>query len=177
MLLKTKSPPFALLPQQLVNETMKENRANDTVQSGIQCLMAKTGRHKHKGTSIRDEMVFDAQTYLIAIDTGCSFCITNDDRHFVGEVETIAITVSGIGGKQVTANKKGTVKWSYLNDDGCVYDHYIPNTYFNKESPYCLFSPQHVAQMAGDDYPEPNGTCVTTYADSVVMMWDQRKQT
>jgi hypothetical protein len=70
---------------------MEENRATNTVQPVLQCLMAKTGLHKHKGTSIRDEMVFDAQTYLIAIDTGCSFCITNDDRHFVGEVETIAI--------------------------------------------------------------------------------------
>jgi hypothetical protein len=39
-----------------------------------------------------------------------------------------------------------------------------------------LLSPQHVAPMAGDDYPEPNGTCVTTYADSVVLMWDLRQQ-
>jgi hypothetical protein len=153
---------------------MEENRANDTVRSEIHCLMAKTGRHK--GTNIHDEMVFDAQTYLMAIDTGCSFCITNDDRHFVGEVETIAIKVNGIGGKQVIANKRGTVKLSYLNDDGYVYDHYIPNTYYNKESPYCLYSPQHVAQMASDNYPDQNGTCVTTYADSLVMRWDQRRQ-
>jgi hypothetical protein len=136
--------------------------------------MARTVRSTNR--NIRDEMVFDAQTYLIAIDTGCSFCITNDDRHFVGEVETVEMTVKGIGGKQVTANKKGTVKWSYLNDEGYVYDHYIPNTYYNKESPYCLYSPQHVAQMASDDYPDRNGTYITTYAETLVMTWDQLRQ-
>jgi hypothetical protein len=137
--------------------------------------MAKMGGQAKK-RNIRDEMVFDAQTYLIAIDTGCSFCITNDDRHFVGDVETVEMKVNGIGGKQVVANKKGTVRWSYLNDDGCVYDHYIPNTYYNKASPYCLLSPQHVAQMANDHYPNRDGTCITTYADTLVMMWDQGKQ-
>jgi hypothetical protein len=124
-------------------------------------------------TNIHDEMVFDAQTYLMAIDTGCSFCITNDDRHFVGEVETINTKVNGIGGKQVTVNKRGTVRWTYLNDDGCIYECFIPHTYYNKESSYCLFSPQHVAQMASDDYPDRNGTFVTTYADTLVMTWDQ----
>jgi Reverse transcriptase (RNA-dependent DNA polymerase) len=140
----------------------------------ITCLMAKLAQQKKR--NIRDEMVFDAQTYLIAIDTGCSFCITNDDRHFVGEVETVEVKVNGIGGKQVTANKRGTVRWSYLNDEGCVYDHYIPNTYYNKESPYCLLSPQHVAQMANDHYPDRNGTCITTYSDTLVMMWEQGQQ-
>jgi hypothetical protein len=81
------------------------------------------------------------------------------------------------GGKQVTVSKRGTVKWSYLNDDGCVHDQYIPNTYYNKESPYCLFSPQHVAQLASDDYPDRNGTCDITYADSLVLMWEQKRQT
>jgi hypothetical protein len=124
----------------------EENRAFYKEPTSMICLMANT-KMKKKGMNIHDEMVFDGQTYLMAVDTGCSFCITNDDRHFVGEVETVSMNVKGIGGKQVVANKKGTVKWSYLNDDGCVHDQYIPNTYYNKESPYCLYSPQHVAQM------------------------------
>jgi hypothetical protein len=94
----------------------------------------------------------------------------------VGEVETIAIKVNGIGGKQVIANKRGTVRWSYLNDNGCVYEHLILNTYYNKESPYCLLSPQHVAQMANDHYPDRDGTCITTYADTLVLAWEQRTQ-
>jgi hypothetical protein len=94
----------------------------------------------------------------------------------VGEIESVSMTVKGIGGKQIMANKKGTVKWSYLNDDGCIHDQYIPNTYYNKESPYCLYSPQHVAQIARDDNPNDDGTCVITYADKLILLWEQRTQ-
>jgi hypothetical protein len=153
----------------------KKNRAYERKPYEITCLMAKAGNKK--GITIHDEMVFDGQTYLMAIDTGCSFCITNDDRHFVGEPEIINTKVKGVGGKQVIVNKRGTVKWTYLNDEGCVHEQYIPNTYYNKESPYCLYSPQHVAQVASDNYPETNGTCVITYADSLVLMWEQKTQT
>jgi hypothetical protein len=76
----------------------------------------------------------------------------------------------------VTASKKGTVKWSYLNDDGCVHEQYIPNTHYNKESPFCLYSPQHVAQIANDHYPNRNGTCSVTYADTLELQWDQLSQ-
>jgi hypothetical protein len=96
--------------------------------------------------------------------------------NIVGEIETVSMTVKGIGGKQVVANKKGTVKWSYLNDDSCVHDQYIPNTYFNKESPYCLYSPQHVAQIASNDDPNEDNTCVITYAEKLVLLWEQGTQ-
>jgi hypothetical protein len=135
------------------------------------------GKYKEeKRKNVHDEMVFDGQTYLMAIDTGCSYCITNDERHFVGDTKTVNMKVKGIGGKQVIVQKQGTVKWSYLNDDGCVHDQYIPNTYLNEESPYCLFSPQHVAQMVSNHYLDRDGTCVVTNADTLVLMWEQKTQ-
>jgi hypothetical protein len=178
-LLNTTTSRIALLPQIGPKENniadtgnQEENRAPEEEPASMVSFMAK----KRKGISIHDEMVFDGQTFLMAIDTGCSYCITNDDSHFVGEIETVSMTVKGIGGKQVVANKKGTVKWSYLNDDGCVHDQYIPNTYFNKESPYCLYSPQHVALIASNDDPNEDSTCVITYAEKLVLLWEQGTQ-
>ena len=123
---------------------------------------------------MEEMMTFDADAYTMVIDNACSYCITNDTRHYVGTPQKINIPVKGIGGKSVSATLKGTVKWSYTNDNGQVHDEYIPNTYYHKDSPYCLYSPQHVAQVANDNFPNKNGTSCTTFADEMQLIWDQR---
>lgn len=125
---------------------------------------------------VEEMMTFDSDAYTMVIDNACSYCITNDTRHYIDTPEKIDIPVKGIGGKSVSATLKGTVKWSYTNDNGQVHDEYIPNTYYHKHSPYCLYSPQHVAQVANDNFPTKNGTSCTTFADEMELVWDQRTQ-
>jgi hypothetical protein len=129
------------------------------------------------GTSRTDTRPsFAADTFTIVIDNACSYCITNDVKHYVEPPTSINVPVKGIGGKQVTATLRGTVKWSFTNDQGQVHDEYIPNTYYHQTSPYCLYSPQHVAQIADDNYPVKNGTSCTTYATEMELVCDQRTQ-
>jgi hypothetical protein len=138
------------------------------------CCMMATNRRPH--VTPKTERAFEANIYDIAIDSACSYCITNDMQHFVGDIEQVNVAVKGIGGKVVSATLKGTVKWSFANDEGIVHDEYIPNTYYNAESPYCLYSPQHVAQSTNDHHPERNGTYCVTYADTLELHWNQRTQ-
>ena len=145
-------------------------------QSGdMVCMMAhqqSTVKRDYPGEGAR----YDSDSFLIVIDNACSFCITNDKRHFVGQPETIDIQVRGIGGKRVTATLRGTVRWCIPNDDGEIHEELIPNTYFQEQAAYCLYSPQHVAQVANDNFPFPIGTYCATYADSVELYWDQRTE-
>ena len=76
----------------------------------------------------------------------------------------------------MTATLKGTVSWSVANDNGEVHEELIPNTHYNEGSPYCLYSPQHIAQIAKDNYPVNHGTYAATHDDSVELFWNQRTE-
>jgi hypothetical protein len=140
------------------------------------CGMVATNQRARNAIP-RAERAFEANAYDMAIDSACSYCITNDLRHFIGDVQRVNVAVKGISGKQVLATMKGTVRWSFANDEGQVHDEFIPNTYHNESLPYCLYSPQHVAQVSNDHHPIRNGTCCITYADMLELHLDQRKQT
>jgi hypothetical protein len=49
--------------------------------------------------------------------------------------------------------------------------------YYNADCPYCLYSPQHVARVANDNYPKRRGTYAIAYDDCMELIWDQRRQT
>jgi hypothetical protein len=115
--------------------------------------------------------------FQMVVDPGCSYCMTNDKSHFVSDVRAVSTKVTGISGHHVQATLRGTVKWSFKNDLGQLHDEYITNVYYNSECPYCLYSPQHVAQIAKDNHPVPKGTYSVFYDDSMELVWDQRSQT
>ena len=123
----------------------------------------------------RKDQPYDTDSFLIAIDTGCSYCMTNSKAHFVGKTEPIRLRVKGIGGEG-TATMKGTVVWSVTNDEGQIQELRIPNTYYNKDAPYCLLSPQHMAQATKDDHPMEHGTYCVTNSGSVTLFWKQATQ-
>ena len=124
----------------------------------------------------RRQTKFDNESFTMVIDNACSYCITNDLKHFVYPPEDVSTPVKGIGGIKICATKKGVVQWSFANDQGQVHDELIPNTYYHKDSPYCLYSPQHVAQVANDNIPEADGTYCITYPHRTELYWDQRTQ-
>ena len=73
-------------------------------------------------------------------------------------------------GGEVTATRKGTVAWAFTNDEGEVYQEKIPNTHFDANAPYCLYSPQHVAQVMDDNFPTKQSTYCVTHDDSVTLL-------
>jgi hypothetical protein len=117
-------------------------------------------------TAVEDHR-YDSDSFLIAIDNCSSRCITNSLDDYIGQPTKVNVRVSGIGGA-VTANYKGTVKWSIEDDDGRVHTWLIPDTYYNKSTPYRLLSPQHWAQTQRDD----RGTWAATYYDAVNLFWE-----
>jgi hypothetical protein len=151
--------------------------SDDDMDDDPTCFVAQASRDSSEQKKASDEGArYDSDSFLIVIDNGCSYCITNDVSHFVGTPEQIKISVKGIGGQKVVATLKGTVKWAIPNDDGEIHDELIPNTFYHAESPYCLYSPQHVAQVANDNFPERHGTYCATFDDSVELYWDQRTE-
>ena len=120
--------------------------------------------------------IFDGDMFDMVIDSGCSYCITNDINHFIETPEQTNVAVKGIGGQVVKATMKGTVRWSFANDNGQIHDEYIHHTYYNADCSYCLYSPQHIAQQANDHHPKKNGTYSVTYADHMELYWDQGTQ-
>jgi Reverse transcriptase (RNA-dependent DNA polymerase)/GAG-pre-integrase domain len=119
---------------------------------------------------------FDSDSKLMAIDNCCSKCITNDLHDYIEPPLEVNTRVQGVGGT-ITATLCGTVRWTIEDDNGVVHYQTIPGTYYNPNSEYKLYSPQHVAQVYKDHYPKPHGTWCATYNDSVVLQWDQCKFT
>jgi hypothetical protein len=112
----------------------------------------------------------DSDSFLIAIDNCCSRCITNSLEDFVSTPSTMTTSVRGLGAN-VDMTRIGTVKWSMLDNNGVNTDFVIPNVYYNANTPYRLFSPQHVAQEL--KRVDPCQTLSSTmHFDRVVITWD-----
>jgi hypothetical protein len=70
----------------------------------------------HSGCQQQD-MGYDSDSYWMAIDNCCSACISNCIDDFEGPTKAMVARVKGIGGVQVMATRKGTLKWSNADDD------------------------------------------------------------
>ena len=108
----------------------------------------------------------------MAVDNCCSACISNCIDDFVGPTREIIAKVKGIGGVQVLATRKGTLKWNLMDDDGKVHTFLIKDSFYHENSPYRLLSPQHLAQACYDD---DRGTWCGTYRNCVELHWDNDK--
>ena len=111
-------------------------------------------------------MVFDSDSYLIALDTGASGCMSNYENDFVpGTLVKVKKDITGLG--TVTAVMMGTLKWAFEDDDGTVDEFKIPESYYVPNLPVRLLSPQHWAQT------NPNrGAHSDCNGERVTMEWD-----
>ena len=119
----------------------------------------------------RDPMVFDSDSFNLTVDNCSSASVTNDLRDFIEPPRTSRTRIIGVTGVS-SATKVGTVRWRTEDDDGLAHSILLPNTYYAREAPYKLLSPQHWSQVADDNTPEQYGTWCATYADSIVQDWD-----
>jgi len=122
----------------------------------------------------REPLVFDTGSFNLTVDNCASASVTNDLKDYVNPPRKSRTRIVGINGVS-TATMVGTVRWHVEDDDGIVHAIVLPNTYYARDAPYKLLSPQHWSQVADDNTPAKHGTWCATYADAIVLEWNQRK--
>ena len=100
--------------------------------------------------------------------------MTNDITDFIGTPTKVRVRVKGISGK-LQAGHKGTVRWNIEDDQGVKHTLDIPDTFFIKELPIRLLSPQHLAQTLESGEVTKDGTICETFARKVVLKWKDRQ--
>ena len=121
------------------NEPFRVLDYDSPTESEIICMMA---RRVSSGKRMPKEGArYDSNSFLMVIDNGCSYRITNDKSHFVGTPEERNVRIKGFGGHQVSISLVGTVSWTIPNGDGEPHEDLIPNTHYSETSQYCLYSP------------------------------------
>jgi len=116
---------------------------------------------------------FDTDAKPVGIDNRASACMSDNRSLFTGPLIDVNRRVKGVGGALIGGVKMGTMKLSWLDDNGCGHTFEIPRSYFVPQLGTTLLSPQHWAQQMKDNKPAPRGTWCTTYGDAVILHWNQ----
>ena len=116
---------------------------------------------------------FDIDSSAIGIDNRASDCFSHVSTDFVGPLRDSNRIVKGFGGSKTSSVKIGMLKWTWLDNQGKSWTHYIPNSYYYQSGGVCLLSLQHFAQQTGDAL----GTGTTTNGKQVTLHWHQNKVT
>ena len=97
---------------------------------------------------------FDAESVPIRVDNCCSKCITNDIKDLVPtSIKKTTKRIRGFRGEECAATCRGTIRWSWDDDQGLQHVFLIPNSYFVPQAMSRLLCPQHWAQEAADHSP------------------------
>ena len=86
-------------------------------------------------------MVFNTNSIPILIDSGASYCMTNDRQDFLDDPIPITTNIQGLGDSQATM--RGTIRYSLSDDSGCVTSFLIKDCYLVPMLPIRIFSLQH----------------------------------
>jgi hypothetical protein len=133
-------------------------------------IVAMKARKGNK--NISNKVQFDSDSKRILTDNCASYSISRDKEDFVGDLQPVRRQIRGIGGTLGDV-QKGSIIWWIEDDDGCPHKIILPGSLYIPTLPSRLLSPQHWAQVAHDEYPIPNGTHCITYADRIVLKWNQ----
>jgi len=138
---KRRSPP---------KSRRKWNNINKLQARGQRLIIVNESRTKKKKLSSRT-VLFDSDAKAIGIDNRCSACISHDINDFVGPVLKSNKVISAFGDRQQMKVYKGTIAWSWTDDDGLQTKFRIPNSYYVPEGKSRLLSPQHWASVQPKD--------------------------
>jgi hypothetical protein len=125
-------------------------------------------------TPVSPPIRLDTDSHTLIIDNGCSSSITNCIDDYVSPPWRVRANIEGYSGS-TSATHVGTVRWKIEDDLGCTHSILLPNTYYSPHGKHRFLCPQHWVQSANDNHPYPNGTWCATYADSIVLYWDQQQ--
>jgi Reverse transcriptase (RNA-dependent DNA polymerase) len=129
-------------------------------------------------TSQQQISLFDTDSVPIKVDNCCTCTMSPHIGDFVGLMTPVkGKSVQGIGGTSSAILNQGTIKWRIADDEGTTRTILVPNSYHVPMVRTRLLSPQHWAQQCMDDTPNRKGTWCATYADRIVLQWNQRKFT
>ncbi len=97
-------------------------------------------------TKIRSNVItFDSDSAPVGIDNRCSACISHVPEDFIGDLVDTDRTIRGFAGTKTSGVKIGTLRWSWLDDQGIEHTFNIPKSYFVPQGKVRLLSPQHWA--------------------------------
>lgn len=112
----------------------------------------------------------DTDSKLVLVDNCASASISHDTADFISPLVPSNHKIKGFGGI-VTDLLVGTIKWQIEDDEGQVHDVVLPNSYYAKNAPIRLLSPQHWSQTATDS----KGTWCATHHNKLILYWKQEK--
>ncbi|MEL7340382.1 MAG: hypothetical protein AAGM67_07855, partial [Bacteroidota bacterium] len=131
--------------------------------------------YQAKSTESYDNLILvDSDSKTVGIDNRCSACISCDLEDFEGDVHDTNVSIKGFGGVLDTAVKKGTIKWTWTNNQGVPHTFRIPNSYYVPHPKHRLLSPQHWAQTQKDKVP--GGTGCDTTSKACKLYWNGKKE-
>ena len=122
-------------------------------------------------STIKAHQITPLNTYssTIGIDNRASGCFPHVSTDFVAPLRDSNRIMKGCGGYDTSSIKIGTIKWTWLDDEGKSWTHYIPNSFYCESGGVRLLSPQHFAQQTGN----PLGTGTTTNGHQLTLYWQQ----
>ena len=120
----------------------------------------------------RKAILWDSDGQQLMVDNGASASITPYLTDFIQSPQAINSKVKGIGG-HAQAMYKGMLQWKIQDDQGLTHQFMLPNSCFIMSAPLCILCPQHLAQVAQDNFPLPMGTGEVTGDKYIQLFWDQ----
>ena len=79
-------------------------------------------------TAAQNHASFDTDSYPKRFNNRYSVWSSHKAKDIIGELVDCNITIKGFGGNRKTNIKMGTVKWSWIDDEGMVTTPRIPNS-------------------------------------------------
>lgn len=127
-------------------------------------------------TQAYEQAVFDSDSFLIRVDNCATASISNLKKDFIeGTLVPTRKKVKGLFGPSQAGVMTGTICWNVADDNGVAHEFLLSGSYYVPWATSRLLSPQHWAQCAKDNKPLPRGTWCATYADSIILEWNQRR--
>ena len=135
-------------------------------------LLAYHSMEPSKVTSCR----FDIDSFSISVDNCASRTIANNIANFENLrslTPADSDNILGING-MVKVEKLGTFVFDIEDDDGHIHTIRINNSAYAPDMRGCLLSPQHWAQEAKDNDPQPRGTRMEQSDTHCILIWGQK---
>ena len=92
-----------------------------------------------------NKMLMGAESYVIALDSCCSYSIARRRSDFCGKMTTCDNTIQKFKGKSIIP-KKGTWKFKMEDNEGTTHDILIAKQLYAPNAPFHLLSLQHSEQ-------------------------------
>lgn len=94
--------------------------SNDSLHINVDQTLVMSSEHQgmDDAATTSKQNVFDTESLAVGIDNRASACTSCDQNDFVGPLSESNKAVKTFGGRLMGGIKKGTIRWTVLEDDG-----------------------------------------------------------